>query len=109
MTLNNIFTDRNIAVFTLVFMSVQFIYIEGMAVSIPKVVFMSITPLLILLKSPKLSKAAILGFLFLGVTVLISRILHPSGSTSTFYYSAMFICMFWYISIMYLLWTSSLR
>lgn len=95
MTLNKIFSDRNIAVFTLVFMSVQFIYFEGMNISIPKVVFMAITPVLILIKSPKISKAAILGFLFLGVTVLISRILYPSGKTSTFYYSAMFICMFW--------------
>ena len=58
MTLNNIFTDRNIAAFTLVFMSVQFIYIEGMAISIPKVVFMAITPILLLIKSPKFSKAA---------------------------------------------------
>lgn len=102
MTLNNIFTERNIAAFTLVFMSVQFIYIEGMAISIPKVVFMAITPILLLIKSPKFSKAALLGFLFLGVTVLINRALYPSTKTSTFYYTALFLCMFWlYYNLVY--------
>ncbi|MGM9762698.1 MAG: hypothetical protein ACI3ZQ_01595 [Candidatus Cryptobacteroides sp.] len=88
------FTDYNVAVFTLVFMSVQFMYLEGGAVSIPKVVFMVISPFLLLLMSPNVSRATIFGLLFLLVTVAMSVIQFGTPRMSTFYYTALFLLMF---------------
>lgn len=88
------FTDYNVAVFTLVFMSVQFLYIEGWAVSIPKVAFMAVTPFLLLIMSPNVSKATIFGLLFWFVTVAISVIQFGTPRMSTFYYTALFLLMF---------------
>lgn len=88
------FTDYNVAVFTLVFMSVQFLYIEGWAVSIPKVVFMAVTPFLLLMMSPNVSKATIFGLLFWFVTVAMSVVQFGTSRMSTFYYTALFLIMF---------------
>lgn len=88
------FTDYNVAVFTLVFMSVQFLYIEGWAVSIPKVVFMAVTPFLLLIMSPNVSKATIFGLLFWFVTVAMSVVQFGTSRMSTFYYTALFLIMF---------------
>lgn len=95
MNLSKYLTDRNIASFTLIFMSVQFLYIEGWTVSIPKVAFMAITPLFILVKTPYISKAAIFSLLFWVVTVGMSIIQFGMTSRmSTFYYSALFLLTF---------------
>lgn len=88
------FTDYNVAVFTLVFMSVQFLYLEGWAVSMPKVVFMAITPVLLLQMSPNMSKATIFGVLFWSVTVAMSVLQFGAPRMSTFYYTALFLLMF---------------
>lgn len=88
------FTDYNVAVFALIFMSVQFMYFEGGAVSIPKVIFMAISPFLLLLMSPNVSKATIFGMLFWFVTVAMSVIQFGTPRMSTFYYSALFLLMF---------------
>ena len=94
MTKNSWFSDYNIAVFTLVFMSIQLLFIEGWAVSIPKVVFMAITPALLLIKSPCISKATIFGGAFIIVTLGMAC-LHPNENrSSTFYYTALFLCTF---------------
>lgn len=95
MNLNKYLTDRNIASFTLIFMSVQLLFIEGWAVSIPKAVFMATTPFLLLIRSPYISKAAIWGLLFWVVTVGMSIIQFGMTSRmSTFYYSALFLLTF---------------
>lgn len=95
MNLSKYLTDRNIASFTLIFMSVQLLYIEGWTVSIPKVAFMTITPLFILVKTPYISKAAIFSLLFWVVTVGMSIIQFGMTSRmSTFYYSALFLLTF---------------
>lgn len=102
MKLSRIFTDYNIAAFILVFMSVQFIYVEGMDVSIPKVIVMSVTPILLMLRARYFSKAVVLGFLYLAVTVLFNRLLHPDNRTTTFYYSALFLFTFsFYYNLVY--------
>lgn len=97
------FTDYNVAVFTLVFMSVQFLFIEGWAVSMPKVVFMASTPFLLLMMSPYVSKATIFGLLFFSVTVAMSVIQFGTPRMSTFYYTALFLLMFnLYYNLVYL-------
>lgn len=97
------FTDYNVAVFTIVFMSVQFLFIEGWAVSMPKVVFMASTPFLLLLMSPYVSKATIFGLLFFSVTVAMSVIQFGTPRMSTFYYTALFLLMFnLYYNLVYL-------
>lgn len=97
------FTDYNVAVFTLVFMSVQFLFIEGWAVSMPKVVFMASTPFLLLIMSPYVSKATIFGLLFFSVTVAMSVIQFGTPRMSTFYYTALFLLMFnLYYNLVYL-------
>ena len=96
-------TDYNVAVFTLVFMSVQFLFMEGWAVSMPKVVFMASTPFLLLLMSPYVSKATIFGLLFFSVTVAMSVIQFGTPRMSTFYYTALFLLMFnLYYNLVYL-------
>lgn len=97
------FTDYNVAVFALVFMSVQFLFIEGWAVSMPKVVFMASTPFLLLMMSPYVSKATIFGLLFFSVTVAMSVIQFGTPRMSTFYYTALFLLMFnLYYNLVYL-------
>lgn len=88
------FSDYNIAVFTLVFMSVQFLFVEGGAVSMPKVACMVLTPVLWLWKSPYITKATILSILFWGVTVGMSVVQFGTPRMSTFYYTLLFLCMF---------------
>lgn len=95
MSLAKYITDRNIAAFTLIFMSVQFLAIEGWSISIPKVVFMAITPFIILIKTPIISKATILSLLFWVGTVGLSIIqFGMTNRMSTFYYTALFLLTF---------------
>lgn len=95
MNMSKWFSDRNIASFTLVFMSVQFLFIEGWDISIPKVAFMAITPLLIFIKSRYVSKAMVLSLLFWVVTVGLSIVqFGMTARMSTFYYTALFLLTF---------------
>lgn len=97
------FSDHNIAAFTLIFMSVQILYIEGWAVSIPKVLFMAITPLILFLKSPYISKATIFGLLFWIVTVGMSILQFGTPRMSTFYYTLLFLATFcMYYNLIYI-------
>jgi len=89
-----IFEDRNLATITLVFMSVQFIFLEGMAVSIPKVAFMAIMPLVLLTKFPQPNKVLLWGFTYLIVTMALAQINGGITRMSTFIYSALFIFTF---------------
>lgn len=88
------FLKKNIASFTLIFMSVQLMGIEGFQISMPKVVYMCISPLLLLALSPKMSKAILLSVLFWSTTVLLQIIQYDNVRMSTFYYTAMFLSVF---------------
>lgn len=88
------FSDYNVAVFTLVFMSVQFLYLEGMTISVPKVIFMATSPFFLLVKSPHVSKAMMFGALFWIVTVAMSVVQFGTPRMSTFYYTALFLLTF---------------
>lgn len=90
----SILSKRNIASFTLIFMSVQFMYFETAVISMPKVVYMCISPLLLLAISPKISKAIVLSILFWGITFALNQIQFENQRTSTFYYTAMFLSVF---------------
>lgn len=89
-----LFEDRNLATFTLIFMSVQFIFLEGMTISIPKVAFMSIMPLVMLAKFPQPNKALFWGFLYIIVTIALAQINNGISRMSTFIYSALFVFTF---------------
>lgn len=93
-SLYELFEDRNLATITLVFMSVQFIFLEGMTISIPKVAFMSIMPLVLLTKFPQANKALFWGFAYLIVTMALAQINGGISRMSTFIYSALFIFTF---------------
>lgn len=88
------FTDYNITVFTLVFMSVQFLAWEGWTISMPKVTFMCLTPFLLVMRAPFLSKAIWLSLLYWVVTVAIRFLSVSSPRMSTFYYALMFLSTF---------------
>ena len=94
MTIQNIFSKKNIASFSLILMSIQIVGIEGWAISIPKVVYMCMCPLLLLGLSPKISKAVILSVIFWGTTFLLNIIQFENQRLSTFYYTLMFLSIF---------------
>lgn len=89
----NILSNYNIATITLLIMSVQFLYIEGWTVSIPKVIFMALTPFFILFRTQYISKATIYAALYLVVTVCF-LLLKPDFRSSTIYYSTLFFFTF---------------
>ena len=91
---NELFEDRNLATFMLVFMSVQFIFIEGMTISIPKVAFMAIMPVVFLVKFPYPTKALLYGFAYLLVTMMMCEINGSISRYSTFIYTALFLFTF---------------
>lgn len=94
MPTQGILSKKNIASFSLIFMSIQLLGIEGFAISMPKVVYMSICPILLLALSPKVSKAVILSVFFWGTTFLLQIIQYDNVRTSTFYYTLMFLSIF---------------
>ena len=89
----NIFSNHNIATFTLLMMSVQFIFLEGMTVSAPKVIFMALTPFIILFKTQYISKATMYASLYIVVT-LCFLFLKSDFRSSTIYYSILFFLTF---------------
>lgn len=93
MSKENILSNYNIATFTLLIMSVQILYIEGWAVSTPKVIFMALTPLIMLFRTQYISKATIYATLYLIVTVCF-LLLKPDFRSSTIYYSTLFFFTF---------------
>lgn len=93
MSKENILSNYNIATFTLLIMSVQILYIEGWAVSTPKVIFMALTPLIMLFRTQYISKATIYAALYLVVTVCF-LFLKPDFRSSTIYYSTLFFFTF---------------
>ena len=93
MSKENILSNYNIATFTLLIMSVQFLYIEGWAVSTPKVTFMALTPFIMLFRTQYISKATIYAALYLVFTVCL-LLLKPDFRSSTIYYSTLFFFTF---------------
>ena len=89
----NIFSNHNIATFTLLIMSIQILFIEGWAVSTPKVLFMALTPFIMLFRTQYISKATIYATLYLVVTVCF-LLLKPDFRSSTIYYSTLFFFTF---------------
>ena len=94
MGIQEIFSKKNIASFSLILMSVQFIPLEGFTISMLKVVYMCLCPLLLLGLSPKVSKAIILSAIFWGTTFLLNIIQFENQRLSTFYYTLMFLSIF---------------
>lgn len=89
-----IFEDRNLATLILVVMSVQFVFWEGFAVSIPKVIFMCGMLLVFIARCAQLSKALILGYAFLLITLFMCEFQPIPPRYSTLGYSLLFINTF---------------
>lgn len=89
-----ILSNKNIAALTLLILSVQFVAFEGAPISMFKVVYMGITPLLILLRSPHISKAIILSVLFWATTYLMIVLQFDNQRLSTLYYSLFYLSAF---------------
>lgn len=93
-SIHRLFTNRNIAVITLVIMLTQFVFIEGYGISPLKLGLMALMPLIFLIKVPYVSKALILGIIYL-LTIILSGLLHPeSFRFSTIGYLGMFVITF---------------
>lgn len=88
------FEDRYLATIILVFMSIQFVAIEGTDISIPKVAMMAIMPLVFATKVPYMSKAVMYGLAFFAVTVGICFMNFSNIRYSTFIYTALFLITF---------------
>ena len=86
-------TNRNIATFYLVLMSIQLVYIEGYTISHIKVVAMSLTPLIFFARCAYFSKALMFGGLY-WLCCFLSAYLHPGFRFSTVAYSGMFVATF---------------
>ena len=87
-------TDRNIAVAILVVMLTQFVFIEGYRISPLKVGLMALMPFVFVIKVPYVSKALILGILYL-LTIIFSGLFHPESLRfSTIGYLGMFVIAF---------------
>ncbi|MBP5397703.1 MAG: hypothetical protein J6Y32_03585 [Bacteroidales bacterium] len=89
-----ILSNKNIASLTLLVLSVQFCALEGETISMYKVVYMGITPLLLLLRSPRISKAIILSILFWATTYLMIVLQFENQRLSTLYYSLFYLSAF---------------
>lgn len=87
-------TNRNIATAILFVMLTQFVFIEGYGVSPVKVGLMALMPLVFIFKVPYVSKALILGVLYL-LTIIFSGLFHPeSFRFATIGYLGLFVITF---------------
>lgn len=87
-------TDKNIATAILVIMNIQLVFIEGYTISPLKVGMMALMPFILLLRVPYISKAFLLGSLYL-VNIIISALLHAETfRLSTIGYLGMFVITF---------------
>lgn len=88
------FSDYNIALFTIIFMNIQWIPLEGEAVSNLKVAYMALTPFIWMFRCPGFSKATMWGLVFWFTTVGMSVAQFGATRMSTFYYTALFLFTF---------------
>lgn len=90
-------TDKNIATAILVIMNIQLVFIEGYTISPLKVGMMALMPFILLLRVPYISKAFLLGSLYL-INIIISALLHAETfRLSTIGYLGMFVITFFTI------------
>lgn len=94
LSLQNILTDKSIATIMLVVMLTQNVYIEGYGISPIKVGLMALMPIILLIKVPYVSKAMILGIIYM-LTIFLSGLFHiESFRFSTIGYLGMFVITF---------------
>lgn len=87
-------TDKNIAAFYLLFMSVQFLFFEGFAVSNLKVAIMAISPFIWMARSPVITKALVWSTLFFVTLIMVLMVQFEVARSSTLYYTLLFLCCF---------------
>lgn len=87
-------TDRNIATAILVILNIQIVFIEGYTISPVKVGMMALMPFIFLLRVPYMSKAVVLGMLYL-INIILSALFHAATfRLSTIGYLGMFVITF---------------
>lgn len=87
------FSNKNIATFIIVFMSLQLCWIEGFQTSVLKIAMMALSPIIILFRSPRFSSAIAFSLLYFLVTIIIYY-LQFSGNEMTFVHIALQLAMF---------------
>lgn len=93
-SLHKLLEKKTIAVIIIVIMITQIVFIEGYGVSPVKVSLMALMPLVFVFKVPYVSKALILGILYL-LAIIFSALFHPeSFRFSTIGYLGMFVITF---------------
>lgn len=87
-------TDKNIATAILVIMNIQLVFIEGYTISPLKVGMMALMPFIFLLRVPYISKAFLLGSLYL-INIIMTASFHAETFRfSTIGYLGMFVITF---------------
>lgn len=102
--LKKVLSVRNIAIFVITMMCINYIPVDTRGdVSLFKVAICAISPLLLLIYSPKLSKALLWGGLYV-IAAMFSGMFHPeSFRSSTVVYNALLVCGFiMYYNLVYL-------
>ncbi len=95
-------SDRYVATLYLIAMSVQIIALEGMTISIPKVILMAITPLIWLVRSPSITRATFWCGAYMIVTTFSLYLQRGDVRSSTLWYTLLFLLMFnMYYSLVY--------
>lgn len=93
-SLQKLLENKTIALITIVVMITQIVFIEGYGVSPVKVGIMALMPFVFIFKVPYVSKALILGILYL-LTIIFSGLFHPESLRfSTIGYLGMFVIAF---------------
>ena len=87
------FSNKNIAAFIIIFMSLQLCWIEGFQTSIPKIAIMAISPIIILFRSPRFTAAIAFALLYFLITISIYY-LQYTGNEMTFLHIALQLAMF---------------
>ncbi len=88
------FTNKNIATFVLFVLTTQLVFIEGYTISPLKVALMAFMPIVFIQKVPYVSKALILGTIYL-LTIILSATFHmETFRFSTIGYLGMFLITF---------------
>lgn len=95
LNLSKVFSVRNIAAFVMVYMCIRYIPIDTRAgVSPLKVAISALSPILLLIYSPKLSKAFLWGGFYV-IAMMFSGLFHPeSFRASTVIFNLLFVVTF---------------
>jgi len=86
--------NKRLAVMILVVLGMQYLPLEGYTVSVPKVAFMALAPILAIWRGIAYTKALLLGGVFFVITLLMRLLLPGEFRASTFIYTLLLVLVF---------------